>query len=59
MDEVAEHADVPEEVLAELRSVCRGLPEVSEEPAWAGTRWVVRARNFAHVVQIDRYRSGS
>lgn len=32
-------ADVEDEVDAELRSVCLGLPEAFEEQAWAGTRW--------------------
>jgi hypothetical protein len=45
--------DVPLEVLAELRAVCLGLPEAYEEQAWAGTRWRIRTRTFAHVVLID------
>jgi hypothetical protein len=50
---VSGHTEVPPAVLAALRSVCLALPDVSEEAAWAGTRWVVRRRNFAHVVVID------
>jgi YjbR len=39
-------------VLAKLRSICLGLPDAYEEAAWAGTRWMVRKRNFAHVLEI-------
>lgn len=45
--------DVPPEIVAELRSVCLGLPEAYEEPAWVGTRWRIRKRTFAHVLAID------
>src|SRR5436190_2060492 len=34
---VAEHADVPPEILAAVRERCLALPEVAEETAWAGT----------------------
>lgn len=44
--------DVPSGALGELRSVCLGLPEAYEEPAWTGTRWRVRGRTFAHVLEI-------
>jgi hypothetical protein len=50
---VAEHADVAPELVARLRAICAALPETVEEQAWAGTRWVVRKKNFAHVVMID------
>ncbi|MGQ0803449.1 MAG: MmcQ/YjbR family DNA-binding protein [Actinomycetota bacterium] len=50
---MAEHADVPLEIVAKLRSVCLGLPEAYEEPAWVGTRWRIRTRTFAHVLTID------
>ncbi len=50
---MSEHADVPEAVLRELRTITLALPEAAEEEAWAGTRWVVRRKNFAHVVQVD------
>jgi hypothetical protein len=39
-------------VLAKLRSICLALPEAYEEAAWVGTRWMIRKRNFAHVVEI-------
>jgi hypothetical protein len=45
--------DVDPEILDELRSICRGLPETVEEPAWIGIRWRVRRRTFAHVVTLD------
>jgi hypothetical protein len=47
------HTDVPKEILANLRLVCLDLPEATEETAWAGTRWMVRKKNFAHVLMID------
>lgn len=50
---MTEYADVPPEVLAELRSICLGLPETYEEEAWAGTRWLVRKRTFAHVLTVE------
>jgi hypothetical protein len=50
---MAEHADVPSEVMAAVRERCLALPEVREEQAWAGTRWCIRTKNFAHVVMID------
>jgi hypothetical protein len=50
---VTEYSDVPDSVLAELRAVCFGLPETGEEQAWAGKRWVIRKRTFAHVLSVD------
>jgi YjbR len=50
---VAEFADVPPEVVTELRAVCLGLPEAYEEQAWVGTRWRIRKRTFAHVLVVD------
>jgi YjbR len=49
----AEYADVPPDVLARVRSVCLGLPEVTENQAWAGTQWRIRKRTFAHVLTVD------
>jgi hypothetical protein len=45
--------DVPHEIVAKLRLVCLDLPEAYEESAWVGTRWMVRKKNFAHVLMID------
>ena len=50
---MAERAEVPNEIVVRLRSICLALPEAYEEQAWVGTRWMVRKKNFAHVVQID------
>jgi hypothetical protein len=50
---VGDAAEVPFEIVAELRSVCLGLPEAYEEPAWVGTRWRIRKRTFAHVLAVD------
>jgi hypothetical protein len=50
---VAERAEVAVEIVASLRSMCLELPEAYEEQAWVGTRWLVRKRNFAHVLTID------
>ena len=44
-----DYVDVDPEVLERLRERCLGLPDASEEPAWAGRRFLVRKRNFAHV----------
>jgi hypothetical protein len=45
--------EVPEELLSKLRLICLDLPEVREEKAWAGHRWVVRKKTFAHVLVIE------
>ncbi len=43
---------VPDEVVARLRALCLELPEAHEEPAWVGTRWMIRRRTFAHVLRV-------
>lgn len=45
--------EVPRATVERLRLVCLDLPEACEESAWTGTRWVVRKKNFAHVLMID------
>ena len=45
--------DLSPAVLTELRAVCLGLPEAYEEEAWAGIRWRVRTRTFAHVLVVQ------
>ena len=45
-------ADPPPRILTRLRRICLRLPEAYQETAWAGTRWMIRRRNFAHVVAI-------
>ena len=44
--------DVFGEALAWARGVCLTLPDAYEEEAWVGTRWVVRRRTFAHLLEI-------
>jgi hypothetical protein len=39
-------------MLKRLRAICLALPGTFEEAAWIGTRWVVRDKNFAHLVPI-------
>ena len=46
---MSDRADVPDEVLSELREICAGLPESREEAAWVGMRWRIRNRTFLHV----------
>jgi hypothetical protein len=43
---------IPASTLEKLRSICLALPGAYEEAAWVGTRWMVRKKNFAHVVPI-------
>lgn len=45
--------DVPPDVVERLRAVCATLPDAYEERAWAGTRWRVRGKTFAHVLGIE------
>ena len=49
---MAEHPPIPAAILSRLNAICMGLPEVVEESARTGTRWVVAKKNFAHVVMI-------
>ena len=46
--------DAPPEIEDRLRDICLALPEAYQEQAWAGTRWRVRKRTFAHVLTVDR-----
>ena len=48
-----DYVDVPPEALAKLASICLSLPEAYQEPSWAGTRWRIRKRTFAHVLSIE------
>jgi hypothetical protein len=48
--------DVPADILGRLRALCLALPDVYEEQAWVGNRWLVRKKTFAHVLGIsDEY----
>jgi hypothetical protein len=51
---VSEYSDAPDEIVAKVRAACEHLPEIAEEKAWAGHRWLVRKRNFGHVLGVDR-----
>ena len=44
--------EVPVEIVARLRTICRALPEVQEQDAWVGLRWRIRGKTFAHVLMI-------
>ena len=48
-----DHAEVPLELVTQLRSRCLALPEAYEEEAWVGTRWRIRKKTFAHVLVVD------
>ncbi len=50
---MADYAEVPEEIVEQVRVRCLALPEVVEERAWRGTRWRVGQRAFAHVLEIE------
>ena len=56
---MTEYADVPPEIITELRSICTSLPDAYEEPAWTGIRWRVRQRTFAHVLALAAGSSGA
>jgi hypothetical protein len=47
------YSDAPPDVVAALRNACGDLPEAYEDKAWAGTRWRIRNRTFAHVLCVD------
>ncbi len=49
----ARRPTIPARIRNKLRSICLALDGAYEEQAWTGTRWMVRKRNFAHVVAID------
>ena len=47
-----DYADVDPAVLGLVSERCLALPEVWDEPAWTGRRFLVRKRNFAHVFAV-------
>lgn len=49
---MSEYADVAEPIVKRFRAICLALPETREEKAWAGTRWLIRKRTFAHVIGV-------
>lgn len=50
---MSERPEVPPDIVAKLAAICLGLPEVTQEAAWTGVRWMVAKKNFAHVVHIE------
>jgi len=50
---VSARATVSEPIVSRLRAICLEFPEACEEQAWVGTRWMIRKKNFAHVLVID------
>ena len=51
---MGDYADPPEALVDRLRPICLALPDAYEEKAWAGVRWMVRKKTFAHVLAVDR-----
>jgi hypothetical protein len=45
--------EISRAVISRLRLVCLDMPEAVEEKAWAGIRWCVNRKNFAHVLLIS------
>lgn len=43
----------PPAILNRLRTICLDLPEAREEAAWAGVRWSIAKKNFAHILMLD------
>jgi hypothetical protein len=48
------HTPVPQNIVDKLGDICLVLPEVYEEEAWVGRRWMVHKKNFAHVLMIHK-----
>lgn len=44
--------EIDEALVERLGAICLAFPEVVEEDAWRGTRWRIRGRTFAHVLQL-------
>ncbi|GAA2078437.1 hypothetical protein GCM10009821_17850 [Aeromicrobium halocynthiae] len=42
-------AEVPDAWVRRVRAIVADLPQVVEERAWTGTRWVVEGATFAHL----------
>lgn len=54
---MADYVDAVPEHLRLVRARCGALPDVWDEPAWAGHRFLVRKKNFAHVFGLDEGQS--
>lgn len=50
---MAEYADVPDEIVAELRAACMALPEMIEVHVRDGWRWRIRNRTVADARTYD------
>ncbi len=48
-----DYSDVAPEIEAKLRAICLAFPDAYEEKAWAGSRWLIRRRNFAFCLGVD------
>ena len=48
-----DYVDVPAAIVDRVRALCMRLPDAYEEKAWAGARWMVRKRTFAHVLGVE------
>ena len=48
-----DYVDVPAAIVERVRGLCMRLPDAYEEKAWAGARWMVRKRTFAHVLGVE------
>lgn len=46
------YSDPPPALIDLLRRAVSHLPEIEEQKAWAGTRWLVRRRNFCHALDV-------
>lgn len=48
-----DYLDVEPSFVEATRRICLAFPDAREEPAWAGLRYVVRRRTFAHLLAIS------
>ena len=48
-----DHANLSPGIVNRLGAICLELPEARQEQAWVSTRWMIRKKNFAHVLMID------
>jgi hypothetical protein len=48
------HTPLPQAIVDKLGEICLVLPEVYEEEAWVGRRWVVHKKNFAHALMVHK-----
>jgi predicted DNA-binding protein (MmcQ/YjbR family) len=53
-----DYSEPLDELVTALRAICVALPDAEEQKAWAGVRWTVRKRSFAHVMAVEPERFG-